>query len=227
MSRFSLHCWALVLAMLCTTGCVNHGTRNHTTAYEGDLATTPRLESLPQPDLELAKMSDRMRFAFSLAEESFEIRHPTLPGPSNMKDLQDWASKELEPWLRRKNERVEAARAELDLAASESHRERILAGALVGLLYEDVARVLLNVPTPIDLLDEPEIAQIYREIIDFQARPYLEHAFRAYRACALNAVEPLGMRHFSSFCRARAVALPRDDGAVNSDEFIFVHSSSK
>jgi hypothetical protein len=52
-------------------------------------------------------------------------------------------------------------------------------------------------------------------VIDGQAQPYYRLARQAYRACALNAVAPATMQHWSSFCRERMDRLP-EDGAVET-----------
>ena len=80
-------------------------------------------------------------------------------------------------------------------------------------MYEDIARVLRDVPAPEDLDDEPEILEIYGQVLESQARPFLETARRAYHACALNASEPESMRHWSRFCRGREDNLPSSSDA--------------
>lgn len=199
---------ALSIVAASLPGCGGGGASG-TTLYRGSAEAEPSMEALPAADVRHEELSERMRFAWVLAEESFEVEAPAVPERVGVAQLQTWADEQLGQWLEVKNERVVAARQELDSAAEESHRQRIIAGAVVGLLYEDVARVLLHVPVPEDLESEPEIADVYRSIIAFQARPYVEHARRAYRACALNAAEPETMRHWSSFCAARAERLPR------------------
>lgn len=178
----------------------------------GAVDAAPSMEVLPQPDVPVDEMTQQMRFAWLLAEQSFELEPPTPPPPSApMAQVQRWADEELEPWLARKNDLVEAARAELDVAAEGTHRQRIVAGALVGLMYEDMLRVLRSVPVPEEIRREPEIAETYREILESQASPYLQHARRAYRACAANATRPRGMRHWSSFCAGRLAELPEEE----------------
>ena len=53
----------------------------------------------------------------------------------------------------------------------QNHRQRIVAGALVGLVYEDIARTLLTVPVPAELDSEPEITEAFRELLLKQAEP--------------------------------------------------------
>lgn len=171
----------------------------------------PSMECLPDPDVEDSELSERMTFGMQLATESLSIEPPPPPTSRAVLDLQAWGSGPLRAWLERKTHAVEAARRELDVAAEESHRQRIMGGAIVGLMYEDVARVLVGLPRPEDLDDEPEILEIYQQVLQSQARPYVETARRAYHACAANASEPETMRHWARFCRDRRDDLPGGD----------------
>ncbi len=212
--RWRLVRWEwLVIAACAMIGCaknqhLNHGNDSHSTAANGEAAAPPDMETLPSPDVRLEQMSEKMRFAWLLTEQSFELEQPAPPLAESVADLQEWSRTSLQTWLTKKNQMVEAARAELDVAAEESHRQRIMAGALVGLMYEDVARVLLKVPTPRELDSEPEVAEAYRYVVDFQASPYLRFARRAYMACAANGRRPKSMKHWSQYCSTRAQNLP-------------------
>lgn len=173
----------------------------------GDPAADPSMEVLPTRH---DSVTDKMRFAWLLTAESFELRRPHRPPTgAAMRELQMWSDQELRSWLAQKNELVEAARAELNVAAEESHRQRVWAGALVGLMYEDVGRVLLDVPVPRELHSDPEIARVYREVVVAQARPYLDHARRAYHACELNGRRQSdSLTQWSRFCEERKARLP-------------------
>ena len=175
---------------------------------EGQADALPSMDALPDPDVPRASFTRHFEEGWALATESFVVPPPEAPDQRSSGDLQQWSDHVLRGWLERKTHTVEAARHELDLAAEESHRQRIMGGAIVGLMYEDVARVLRNIPPPMELDSEPEIRDIYRSILRSQARPFLEHARRAYDACARNAVRPAGMRHWSRFCRRREDRLP-------------------
>ena len=212
--RLPLTCALLALAMGC--GGAQRGAGE---GYGGSVTEPPRMEVLPSPVEPQERWTERMRFAYLLAEESFDLAPPEPPLTPSVAELQEWSDTALTEWLERKAATLEAARAELDEAAEESHRQRIMAGAIVGLMYEDVARTLLDVPVPHELWEEPDIAQIYREIVDFQARPFLEHARRAYRACALNAQRrPAGLGHWSDFCAGRGDLLPASGSAAGAAE---------
>jgi hypothetical protein len=166
------------------------------------------METLPDPDVRDEAFSPRMRFGWRLAAESFLVPPPEPPRDRMAQDLELWSTEVLAPWLERKMATVEAARRELDRAAEEDHRQRIMSGAIVGLMYEDVGLALRAIPPPAELDDEPEIRGVYRSILQSQARPFLEHARRAYRACAGNAVQPAGMRHWRRYCAGRGELLP-------------------
>lgn len=197
----------VILALLgALAGC--GGGASRVPRVEGSVDAWPSMEVLPSPDRAIESLSERMRFAYLLTEQSFELDPPLAPLRPTVAQLQEWSDGELSAWIERKNQLVEAARAELDLAAEESHRQRIMAGALVGLMYEDVARVILSVPVPAELLSDPEIAEVFRDIIDYQASTYLGHARNAYRACNRNAVRPQSMRHWAGFCSGRLDLLP-------------------
>lgn len=203
---------AALAAILALPGCGGPRMRGGE-LFEGRVSGEPSLRCMPDPDVADSELTAHMRRGLELAEDVFSLQTPPPPRSRAALALTDWAEGPLRAWLARKTAAIEASRHELDLAAEESHRQRIMGGALVGLMYEDVARVLRAVPAPDDLEDEPEILEIYGQVLESQARPFLETARRAYHACALNASEPDSMRHWSRFCRGREDGLPgADDG---------------
>ena len=175
----------------------------------GSYDEPPAMEVLPELDVPLESLGERFRFAWRLTAEALQLEPPAPPVRPTGAELRAWSDGPLKRWLAEKSRRVEAARKELDELAEQGRRRRIVAGALVGLLYEDIARALVRIPAPRELDEEPEIAEAYREVILFQARPYLTHARRAYRACALNAMPMESMHHWGRFCARRGRALPR------------------
>jgi hypothetical protein len=82
---------------------------------------------------------------------------------------------------------------------------RVLRSAVVGLLQEDTAQALGAIPAPSELDSEPEIAELYRELVRVQSEPFIGAACAEYRACAEVAEEEGGsqLERFGEFCRAR------------------------
>lgn len=196
---------ALVLSSACGGAQVEDGDQ---APEPGDSYAEPSMTTLPSLPVHREELTEHMRFGWTLAEESFQHEMPPAPPSGETIDFQRWAEGALREWLERKTRTVEAARRELDQAAEETHLQRILAGALVGLMYEDVARALRDIPVPAEIQMEPEIADIFREILEAQAAPFLEHARRALRACMLNARGEERMAHWGRFCEGRWEVLP-------------------
>ena len=165
--------------------------------------------AVPSLDVADSELSEQMRMARLLSAESLELPAPQVPVDKSAASLTRWSEHELKEWIGAKQKRAEQARAELDRAAVENHRQRIVAGALVGLVFEDVARSLLVLPVPSELEREPEIAAIFHELMVKQAEPYLMHARLAYAACAGNAQGLATMSHWSDFCSGREESLPQ------------------
>lgn len=178
------------------------------TVRAGDGQGPPRVEALPSLDVVDGDLTRQMRAARRLSEESLNLKPPQPPESRAASQISAWSEQTLGPFLEAKQSSAQAARAELDLAAGESERQRIVAGALVGLVYEDLVSVLLSVPSPEELDSEPEIKALHREVIFKQAIPYLRHAKLAYDACAANAKQQASLAHWASFCSARASGLP-------------------
>jgi hypothetical protein len=199
----------LGLAFVCglVSGCGAQMTAQHALS-PGDYAGEPSMEALPSLDVDESAFTREMRMARLLSAESFQLEEPAPPSGRSASELSAWGEQSLAPWLSQKHRTVEAARHELDRAAAQSQRQRIVAGALVGLMYEDVARVLLQVPAPVELEREPAVLAMHRTLTVEQAGPYLTHAKLAYDACAANARAIESLHHWTAFCRARSEQLP-------------------
>ncbi len=200
----------IVLALSIVPACASD-TSHAGAIYPGRADGEPSMECVPDADVAPSAFTAHMQRGRELAQASFEVPDPVLPPDHTAATLTQWAAGPLRTWIQQKTHAVDAAREELDLAAEENHRQRIIGGALVGLMHEDVGRIISSVPVPDDLANEPEILEAFRHVIDGQAEPYYRLARQAYRACALNAVAPASMQQWSSFCRERMDRLPEDD----------------
>ncbi len=156
------------------------------------------------------EMTEHMRLGWQLAASSTLINMPDVPTRRDSATLETWSQTTLGEWLHHKSRALAAASRELDAAAEEEPRQRIMGGAIVGLIYENAAQSMLSIPIPDELADEPAIADAYRDVVAFNASPYLERARAAYRACAANArihEEEMGAA-WASFCSGRLRLLP-------------------
>jgi hypothetical protein len=206
----------LVLVSLGLLGCMSSSPGHRRAYQEGDPIGKPRVEALPSLDVGSEKLTPEMRMARLLSAESLNLAPPVQPRDTSTATIADWSDHELKAWMQKKHASAEAARKELDAAATQNHRQRIMAGAMVGLVYEDVARTLLTLPVPAELVSEPEIAAMYVDILRTQAGPYLLQSRQAYAACAGNAEQLLELRHWSSFCLSREDQLP--SGSLDEPE---------
>lgn len=201
---------AALLVCSLGAGCAGQAKQTASTvpAFAGDARGPASVETLPSLDVPDSTLTAEMRMARLLSTESLELPQPNAPKDRHAGPLADWSDSELKRWLEEKQRRAEAAREALDRAAVQNQRQRIIAGALVGLVYEDIARTLLRVPEPAELASEPEVSAVFREVMLKQSAPFLVHAELAYKACEGNARVLKGMVHWSTFCHTRATLLP-------------------
>jgi hypothetical protein len=197
-----------VLVSIGLVGCMSSSPGSKRAYQEGDATGKPRVEALPSLDIDASKLTAEMRMARLLSAESLNLAPPVQPRDTSSATYADWSDHELRAWMQSKHASAEAARQELDRAAVQNQRQRIMAGAMVGLVYEDVARALLTLPVPAELVSEPEIAAMYVDILRTQAGPYLLQARHAYTACAGNAEQLPALHHWSDFCLSRENQLP-------------------
>jgi hypothetical protein len=208
---------ASLVVCLLGAGCAA-GQAKKNVYYAGDPRGRASIEVLPSLDVADSELTAEMRMARLLSAESLELNAPVAPGDRSAEQLSAWSDRELKEWLSEKQRRAEAARVELDRAALQNHRQRIVAGALVGLVYEDIARALLTIPVPSELDSEPEVAAMFRDLMANQAAPFLVHAELAYTACAGNALGLDSMAHWSEFCERRNEGLPENASAQHELE---------
>lgn len=202
---------ASAFAMLVLTGC---GGAQEMETRTGNTTAQPTLGVLPSTHVPKEELSDHMRLGWDLASSAMLIEMPMVPTRHDGATLTRWAEHDLGDWLQRMSEALTAASVELNAAANEDPLERVYAGAIVGVIYESVAQQLLWLPTPSELEREPEIAAAYRDILAFNAAPYLERSRAGYHACAANAeihAEELGP-NWATFCSGRMRLLPRARG---------------
>lgn len=193
------------------------GSANPQPVYGGNVNDAPSLVALPSSDVPKDELTPTMRFALDLSAEALQSRRPSPTESLSTADFQLWSDKNLVPWLNQKSTALEAARKELDKAAEENPSQRIMAGAVMGLIFEDVSTALLSVPTPKEFERDQEAKTLYLDVVFAQASPYLKLALRAYYACAANAdIGPESMKHWRPFCAGRSERLSSLKAAFES-----------
>jgi len=203
---------SLLLSLIVTLpACAPAASTRTGTIYAGRSDGEPSMECLPDADVADDAFTTHMTRGRDLARASFEVPDPQFPADHAAATLSAWAEGPLRTWIEQKTHAVDSARQELDLAAEENHRQRIMGGAIVGLMHEDIGRIISRMPVPEDLANEPVILAAFEHVIQGQAAPYFRLARQAYRACSLNAVSPESMQHWSRFCRERMDNLPDAD----------------
>lgn len=194
--------WLLLFATACGTA--------PPVSY-GDPHAAPALEALP--DFPARPLTSHMRESLAESRRLLAWRPPRLPEDFSHASLEAWTERELDPWLAEKTRAVERAELDLDRAATETYPQRVIAAALIGLLYEDLARVIENLPPPDELLDEPALLLVYRDVCEAKALPLRLNARRGYRRCAFVAQAGDEYAGFMRFCTERDEILePRYDG---------------
>lgn len=170
----------------------------------GDADGRPRLDALPSLPRGASGQTPRTRQGLLAAREAFDARLPAAPADLSHTSLQRWVDSDVVAWIDGRSRKLETTRYEFGLEGDASDSEKIVGMAVVGLLQEDAARELGTIPVPAELDSEPEIAVMYREVVEAQARPFLSSALVGFRDCANLAHDgPDEMRHWAGFCDAR------------------------
>ncbi len=139
------------------------------------------LRVLPSPGPASAR-SPELVTALRLADVALRLRlRPTSSG--SLAAVNRWTRETFAPWLRTKTAAVQAAERALQVLAARADAETLVASAVVGLLYEDLAATLRHVRAPAAIASDPALADIFTAALDDQAVPLLERARGAYEFC--------------------------------------------
>jgi hypothetical protein len=129
---------------------------------------------------------------------------PEPPSDRSYQRLQTWIDQDVVPWVSARRESVDETRFEFGLEHGASTDERIVATAVLGLLQEDTALTLANIPSPAELDSEPEVAQMFRDLVRTQSQPFQSAALSEYHDCATRAYEQgQELRRWALFCHGR------------------------
>jgi hypothetical protein len=194
----------LVSALLaaCATTSSDSTAQAHSTLRSGDPNGPPTIGALP--DVARAGTSPRVQQGLSMARQVLAARLPEPPADHSYAVLQAWIDHDVAPWVAARRDGVDEARFQFGLEHEVPVDERVVANAVLGLLQEDTALALSHLPAPSELDSEPEIAQIFRELVQTQVQPFQSAALSQYRDCANSAhAEGQDLRRWATFCHAR------------------------
>lgn len=167
---------------------------------------------LPHLDVKERKLTREMRKARARAEDSLEFGLPAAFQEEGAKAT--WTEKELLDWLREKHRRVEEAHVALEAAGAQNPRQGVLSASIDGLVFEEAARTLMEVPHPVDLPFGLHGISIFRDVMQENADVCLKQAEEAYAACVDRAKKFASLASYGPFCEGRAAALPRPGSAL-------------
>lgn len=184
------------------SGCAHSQT--YTNLAPGDAEGAPSLAVLPEVPLGGAADTRRTHQGLVLADRALQQRFPMPPEDRRRGALQTWLEQDVVSWLVEREQLIEHVGFEFGMDGRALPAERILGFAVLGLLREDTARALRTIPAPTELASVPEIEQMFHEVVESHAVPFLSAALLAFRSCSDLALEgPESMQHFAPYCDRR------------------------
>jgi hypothetical protein len=183
---------------------------SHQALSLGDPAAPPGFAALP--DIAHGQQSSRIVQGLSLARQVLATPLPSPPDDRHFAILQAWIDERVAPWVSARREGVDETRFQFGLQAAHAEpEESVIARGVVGLLEENTALELSQIPSPTELDTEPEIAEMFRDLVDTQAKPFRHAAVSEYRKCSeLGSDGGDDAKRWGDFCRVRFQRLQRD-----------------
>jgi hypothetical protein len=172
----------------------------------GDAAASPSFAALP--DVPVPQQTPRVTRGLSLARHVLADALPTPPEDRSYAALQAWIDQIVAPWIRARRDNTDETRFEFGLQSGASGDEQLIALAVLAIMEESTALELSRIPLPLELDTEPEIADIFRDLVSTQSKPFRNAAAAEYRQCSELSVEvSSALRRWPEFCRARIARL--------------------
>jgi hypothetical protein len=200
-ARFAI----MLLAVLPACASAPETRRSESSALSvGDPNAAPNLQALPEMAEGAPCNTARTHQALLMARQTFDTAFPAAPVDHSYTSLQAWVDSTVTTWVSQRRAQTDATRDRFSLEGEPSDAERIVSHAVIGLIDEDTARALATIPAPSELDSEPEIADMYREMVSKQAAPFVNAALAELRDCANDGYRgPEEMRSWARFCHAR------------------------
>ena len=195
--------WAsFAILAACATTSSSGDTEAGSALRSGDPDGPPTIGALP--DVARAGTSPRVQQGLSLARQVLAARLPAPPADHSYAMLQAWIDRDVATWVAKRRDGVDEARYQFGLEHEVPSDERVVGDAVLGLMQEDTALVLAQLPAPSELDSEPEIAEMFREMVRTQVQPFQTAAVVQYRDCATTAHEEGNdLQRWVVFCGGR------------------------
>jgi hypothetical protein len=203
----------VAIARLCITlplaACATSGTPEAETASGAEPASAGGAEGgalgvLPRVERGSSADSPRTHQGLLIARATLDAAMPEPPDDRSYAALQRWVDTEVVAWVERRRAQTQEVRERFELEGQPNESEQAVSRAVLGLIHEDTARSLRSIPAPAELDTEPEIAEMYRDIVSVQADTFLNSALVEFRDCANGAYRAEDdMRPFAVFCHER------------------------
>jgi len=164
----------------------------------------PELGALPTLPAECSGRTQRTHQGIVLAGQVLDAKMPAPPADRSFESLQAWVNGVVSQWVAGRQAAIEDTRSEFRLSDTPSPGEQIVAHAVIGLIYEHTAASLQEIPAPAELAEEPDIEEMFHEVVRAQTHPFLSSALVEFRSCVDIAFDgPEDMRHWANFCQVR------------------------
>lgn len=191
--------------------------------YRGDPAAPPAFAVLP--DVTKPQQTTRVAQGLSLARHVLGTALPTAPDDRRYASLQAWIDETVAPWISARRDSVDETRFQFGLGDNAARpdkikpaeAEQVIARAVLGLMQENTAQELSQMPMPEELDSEPEIAEIYRDLVSTQSKPFRNAALAEYEQCSALADDAgRELQRWAEFCHVRSVHLRQTPVPVGS-----------
>lgn len=170
----------------------------------GDAEAAPSLAVLPELVEIEGKDRGRVRQGMLVAQNAFDRVMPDPPRDRSYVSLQAWIDGPVLVWLKQRRLAVVESRYLFGVGRDAPQGDQAVGEAVAGLLQEDTALALQTIPVPSELGREPEIRDMFVEIVQKQTHPLLSAALVSFRECSdLAYTGPEQTMHFAYFCDAR------------------------
>lgn len=176
---------------------------------------------VPLPAVPRAEMSDTLQQVWTLVEQAVEVRPPDPPEEASAEAIEAWAQGPFSAWVAERQEANLRAQALVATLGEDAAEERLVAAALFGYMYEDMASGIRGAPIPEGIASDPELLGIYVDTLHQLLDPVARLAAHAYLICrqlALGFDEDSGWRPWATYCDGRGLEVVQTFDLLAHDE---------